>query len=174
LYELIKDAERVTEITTYRFPTNVRRHYERLAAFPVGLLVLGDAIASFNPLYGQGMSSAALQVQVLQDLLNERAQEKAPLRGLASTFFAKAAEVVDGPWTLAANADFAYPKTRGVRPPDPAESTRYFMALEGLCADDMEVHVLLTEVFNLVKPLSVLSEEPLRSRVLAQLQKHQA
>jgi hypothetical protein len=72
LYHLIKDAERVTDITHDRYPTSIRRHYERLSAFPQGLLVLGDALCSFNPTYGQGMSSAALQVQALPQLLTER------------------------------------------------------------------------------------------------------
>ena len=48
LYDLIKDAERVTNITHYRFPTSVQRHYERLTTFPEGFLVLGDAISSFK------------------------------------------------------------------------------------------------------------------------------
>jgi 2-polyprenyl-6-methoxyphenol hydroxylase-like FAD-dependent oxidoreductase len=73
LYHLIKDAERVSDITYYRFPTSIQRHYERLTTFPEGLVVLGDAISSFNPVYGQGMSSAALQVKALQQLLSERA-----------------------------------------------------------------------------------------------------
>jgi flavin-dependent dehydrogenase len=54
LYELIKNAERVADIITYRYPTAVRRHYERLPAFPEGFVVLGDAIASFNPVWGKG------------------------------------------------------------------------------------------------------------------------
>jgi 2-polyprenyl-6-methoxyphenol hydroxylase-like FAD-dependent oxidoreductase len=171
LYDLIKDAERVTDITTYRFPTSLRRHYERLPAFPERFLVLGDAISSFNPIYGQGMSSAALQVQALQDLLNERSQEKVPLDGLAQRFFAKAAEVVDAPWTLAANADFAYPKTTGERPPGVGEAARYFAALDALCAEDLQVHILVMKVINLVTPPSALNDEPLRSRVLAHMQK---
>jgi hypothetical protein len=133
--------------------------------------VLGDSISSFNPIYGQGMSSAALQVQALQDLLNERSQEKVPLDGLAQTFFAKAAEVVDAPWTLAANADFAYPKTTGERPPGVAEGARYFAALDALCAEDLQIHILVMKVINLVTPPSALNDEALPSRVLAQAQK---
>ena len=80
-------------------------------------------------------------------------------------------EVVSTPWTLAANFDFAYPQTTGERPPDLEEGARYFMALEALCAKDVQVQILVMEVINLAKPLSVLSEEPLRSRVLARMRR---
>src|SRR6266850_3151646 len=94
VYDLIKDAERVTDITAYRFPTSVLRHYERLTTFPAGFVVLGDAISSFNPFYGQGMSSAALQVKELQQLLAERGAESRGLEGLALSFFPKAAGII--------------------------------------------------------------------------------
>ena len=165
LYELIKDAERVAEIVQYKYPVSVLRHYEQLTAFPDGFLLLGDALCSFNPIYGQGMSSAALQVRELQQELTERAAGSGGLEGLALAFFPKAAEAVTTPWTLAANADFAYPMTKGERPANEKEDHAYFGALIGLTAEDMEVYKLVTEVFQLAKPLSALREEPLRSRV---------
>jgi hypothetical protein len=171
LYDLIKDAERVADITSYRYPTSVQRHYEQLPAFPDGFLVLGDAICSFNPFYGQGMSSAALQVQRLQHLLTERVAQSQGLAGLAQSFFPQAAEIIFTPWTLAALQDLAYPRTRGKRPAYLEEEGQYFAAVDALTAEDVEVHRLMVEVFNLMKPLSALREEPLRSRALEQLRK---
>jgi 2-polyprenyl-6-methoxyphenol hydroxylase-like FAD-dependent oxidoreductase len=170
LYDLLKDAERIADIVHYRFPTSRLRHYERLTAFPERFLVLGDAISSFNPIYGQGMSSAALQAKALQQLLAERVPETQGLDRLGLAFFPKAAEVVAAPWALAASFDFAYPQTSGTRPPDLEESSRYLTALDTLVAEDVEVQQLVTEVFQLAKPLSCLREEPLQSRVVERLQ----
>src|SRR5262245_6698055 len=130
LYDLIKDAERVSGITCYRFPTRVVRHYERLTTFPEGFLVLSDAISSFKPVYGQGMSSAALQVQALQQLLSEQATAAQGLAGLKQAFFPKAAEIIITPWTLAATQDWAYPQTQGARPADLEEGAQYFAAVD--------------------------------------------
>ncbi len=174
IYELLKGAERLSEIAPHRFPTSLRRHYERLVAFPERFLVLGDAISSFNPVYGQGMTSAALQVEALQHLLNERAEGTRQLEALAPAFFAEAAEVISAPWTLAANSDFAFPQTRGERPPGLEEGGRYFVALDALSAEDVQVQTLIMEVLSLTKPLSALSKEPLRGRVVAQMQKQSA
>ncbi|HLW70258.1 MAG TPA: hypothetical protein VKS22_06525 [Candidatus Binataceae bacterium] len=170
IHEIVMNAERVSEITHHSYPTAFRRHYERMPTFPDGFLVIGDALCSFNPVYGQGMSSAALQAEALQHVLNERAEGPAPLEGLAPAFFTKAAEVITTPWLLATISDFAYPQTRGVQPPGLEESGRYFAAVEALSADDAKLQALIVEVFSLAKPLSALSEEPLRSRVLAKMQ----
>src|SRR5262249_56053395 len=164
---IMEEAERVSDITTYRFPTSVQRHYERLTTFPEGFLVLGDAISSFNPFYGQGMSSAALQVQALRQLLTDSAAESRGLDGLALSFFPQAAQIIETPWTLTANQDLAFPQTQGERPADLEEGVRYLMALDSLTAEDDEVYRLLVDVLNLAKPLSALRQEPLRSRVEA-------
>ena len=170
LYEVIRDAERVDQISHFRFPTSVLRHYERLPSFPERFLVLGDAISSFNPVYGQGMSSAALQASALGRVLEEQTTSTQGLEGLAGAFFPKAAEVINAPWTLAANFDFAFPQTTGTRSSVPSEVRRYFLTLDALTAEDIEIHKILAEVFGLARPMSALWDEPVRSRVLARMQ----
>lgn len=166
LYLLIKNAERISDIVQHRFPASIRRHYERLTTFPDGLLVLGDAICSFNPVYGQGMTAAALQVKALQQVLTEHVAQTQGIKGLACSFFPRAAEIITTPWTLAAIFDLAYPRTRGTRPPNLKETARYVKAVDALTTTDEQVHRLMLEVFQLTKPLAALQEEPLRSRVL--------
>jgi hypothetical protein len=113
------------------------------------------------------MSAAAKQAEILREILSDRATQSRGLGGIASSFFTRAAEFNSTPWNLAAGADFAFPQTRGVRPPGAPERARYFAELDGLAQEDAEVLRLMTEVFHLVQPLSVLQEEPLRSRVLS-------
>jgi 2-polyprenyl-6-methoxyphenol hydroxylase-like FAD-dependent oxidoreductase len=174
LYEAMRNAERITDIALHRFPTSILRHYERMTSFPEGFLILGDAVCSFNPVYGQGMTSAAMQARALQSVLGARAGNGRGLSGLGAAFFPKAAEVISTPWTLAANFDFAYPQTVGERPPAMEEGARYFLALDALQVEDPEVQRLLVEVFQLIKPLSALWEGPIRDRVMAKLQRSTA
>lgn len=99
------------DVAYYPFPSNRRRYYETLDRFPDGLLVVGDAIASYNPVYGQGMSVAALQALVLHHTLANDG-----LEDLAIRFFDDAEPVIDTAWLMAIGADFQFSQTTGPKP----------------------------------------------------------
>jgi 2-polyprenyl-6-methoxyphenol hydroxylase-like FAD-dependent oxidoreductase len=132
-------------------------------------VVIGDALCTFNPIYAQGMSAAAKQARILQDVLTECAEQSGETSKIASAFFSQAAEFNRTPWTLAASFDFAFPQTRGIRPSGIDAQARYFATLDRLQSEDSEVRRLMTEVQHLLQPVSVLQQEPLRSRVLSRM-----
>ena len=109
VYNLVRDAEALTDPLPFKYPASCRRRYETLDRFPEGYLVFGDAICSFNPIYGQGMSVAALQARALASSLNSGSD------GLAKRFFTAAAKVVDNPWLMAVGGDLRYPAVEGPR-----------------------------------------------------------
>jgi len=99
------------EIAHYPFPSNRRYRYEDLDRFPEGLVVIGDAIASFNPIYGQGMSVAALEALVLHHAL-----ATGGLTDLGRRFFDRCEGILDVPWSIAVGGDFEFPQTEGSKP----------------------------------------------------------
>ncbi|MFC4552684.1 MULTISPECIES: FAD-dependent oxidoreductase [Halorussus] len=128
---VLDDHPRVGDVESYPFPSNRRNRYEDLRRFPAGLVVVGDAIASFNPIYGQGMSVAALEALLLHRALATGGREELPLR-----FFDGAADVVDVAWTMAVGADFGFPETQGPKPRGTAFSSWYLgRLLRGAHAD---------------------------------------
>ena len=165
MYDLIKDAERVADITSYRTPTSVWRHYERLTAFPEGFVVLGDAISSFNPFYGQGMSSAALQVRRYSNYCAERATASQGLEGLAQAFLPKAAEIVITPWTWQPTRIWRIHAHKKKSHRVLERGTLFFAPLIPPPPETMEDYRLLFKGFILFNPLAAFHEEPPPGRV---------
>jgi 2-polyprenyl-6-methoxyphenol hydroxylase-like FAD-dependent oxidoreductase len=166
IYNAIKDAKCVDGVARYGFPESVRRHFERLDAFPRGLLPIADAICRFNPVYGQGMSVAALEACLLRKLLETPRGD--PLAALAPTFFAEVQAIIDTPWSVAV-FDFVFPDTRGQRPADFETTLKFGIALTRLAAEDPAVHKLTAEVQNLLKPRNVYLDPGLVKRVFAKM-----
>ncbi|MER6629159.1 pyridine nucleotide-disulfide oxidoreductase [Streptomyces sp. NPDC000987] len=109
---LISGAEPLTGIHLSRSTSNVRRYLEKARDWPEGLVVLGDALATFNPAYGQGMSVAALGARVLRQELRQ-AGPTAP--GLARRVQRGVAGPVEAAWAVAVGQDIWYPGSRGGR-----------------------------------------------------------
>jgi 2-polyprenyl-6-methoxyphenol hydroxylase-like FAD-dependent oxidoreductase len=165
LYNAIRRARRVGKVARFGFPASVWRHYERLTAFPRGLLPFGDAFCRFNPIFGQGMTVAAQEAVLLDRLLG--AEEDDPLGALAAKFFVGAAELIETPWQQAVVPDFAMLQTTGERPTDLEARLKFGGALARLAMQDAEAHRVLTEVRHLLKPATALRERELVARVEA-------
>ncbi|WP_331713110.1 FAD-dependent oxidoreductase [Mycobacterium kyorinense] len=100
-------AEPLTDVAHYRFPSNRWRRYDKLARTPDGLLVVGDAMCSFNPVYGQGISVAAIEAIVLRHCLQHGD------RNLPRRFFHATAKEIRVAWHAAVGSDLALPQTPG-------------------------------------------------------------
>jgi 2-polyprenyl-6-methoxyphenol hydroxylase-like FAD-dependent oxidoreductase len=146
----------------------VRRHFEQVEEFPRGLLPIADAICRFNPVYGQGMSVAAMEACLLRRLLDRPAEDGDPIAALAPAFFAEVQALIETPWSVAM-LDFAFPDTRGQRPADFETTLRFSRALMQLAAEDPDIHRLTAEVQHLLKPRSVYRDPKLVQRVLAKM-----
>ncbi|MEV6931021.1 FAD-dependent oxidoreductase [Dactylosporangium sp. NPDC051485] len=156
--DLIAVAEPLTAVQGSRSSANRRLYYERLPAWPEGLVALGDAVAAFNPVYGHGMSVAAHSAAALDEGLAE-----AGLTGGAAGRIQRAVGArADDAWLLAASQDLCYPNCRAeVNDPRLSPSVlaqrRSFSDLIGATAlRDPAVSAAATKVTTLSEPISSL------------------
>ncbi|MFZ0160508.1 MAG: hypothetical protein WAL50_15885 [Kineosporiaceae bacterium] len=112
LAQIARECSPIGDAMVYRFPASRWRRWEKVSRRPLGLLMIGDAVCSFNPVYGQGMSSAAQQALALATLLQDGSHD---LPRLAAKVFA---HVVAVPWALATGSDRRYPGQAPKRLPE--------------------------------------------------------
>ena len=152
VHELLQRVEPVSDIVQHRLPSNLRRHYERLGDWPERYLVLGDGISSFNPVYAQGMTSAAMQADVLDALL----ATGGGLDGLWRPYYRRAAKVVDMAWRLAVGEDFRCPTTSGPKPAGTTLVNHYVARMHRATHVDPVVYRAFLDVMNLKRPATQL------------------
>ncbi|NEQ47934.1 MAG: 2-polyprenyl-6-methoxyphenol hydroxylase-like oxidoreductase [Leptolyngbya sp. SIOISBB] len=167
IYNAVKAATPATAIGIYHPPGNRLRHYERLSRQPQGFIALGDAVCSFTPIYGQGITVAALGAVLLQQCLQETA-----LAELPSCFHQELAKVNATPWIAATSQDAKYPNVKGLAQPPtlPEKAIGWYMdQLIQLTTKEPQVTLVLFNVFHMVQSSGALFQPSILLRVIQQL-----
>jgi 2-polyprenyl-6-methoxyphenol hydroxylase-like FAD-dependent oxidoreductase len=146
IYDVIKAAEPLGDPVAYKFRANLRRRYEKVARFPDGYLVFGDALCSFNPIYGQGMTVAAVEAVALGECLANGHDE------LAKRFFAQASKIIDTSWSAAVGNDLGFPEVEGPRTPMLRFLNWYVGKVHLAAHNDARVSIAFLKVINMVAP----------------------
>jgi flavin-dependent dehydrogenase len=160
--EVIAGSVPTSEPVMMRFPASQRRNYEKMRRFPDGLLVMGDAMCSFNPVYGQGMTVAALQALLLRRTI----AEGKGTQGIARRFFKGAAKVIDGPWSVSVGSDLRFPEVEGRRTARVRFVNAYVSRLHAAATADAVLGAAFIRVVNLIDPPTSLLSPRIVARVL--------
>jgi len=146
IHDVVARAEPLTDYHRYRYVASVRRRYEKLACLPENFLVFADALCSFNPIYGQGMTVAAQEALMLQQCL------RAGSSNLARRFFKAAAKIIDTPWNITVGNDLRHPRVEGPRPPMRRFINWYIGKLHLAATHDSTLAAAFLKVANLTMP----------------------
>ena len=162
LFETFSAAEPLSDIVLHHTPPNRRRYYEQLRDLPEGLVVTGDAVAAFNPTFGQGMSVGAMDAEALQDEIDRG--------GTGPGFCARAtraiAQVVDNPWAIVTAEDLRFDGVEGQRSVG-IRLTQWYMARVLRASNrDPKVYAAFLEVMNFKAPLTRLFQPGVAARAL--------
>ena len=158
--ELVAKAEPITDFYTTKFPASVRRRFERMRQAPDGFIAFGDAICSFNPVYGQGMSVAAVEAGVLRTCL------VGGIAGLRKRFYASVSPVVDAPWKVAVGNDLRLPGIAGKQDAMTQFLNWYVARLNRRAHNDAGLALAFQRVANLLTAPPSLLAPSVATRVL--------
>jgi 2-polyprenyl-6-methoxyphenol hydroxylase-like FAD-dependent oxidoreductase len=153
-FEAIKDAKPVSPAYLYKMPSNQRYYYERMERFPEGLIVAGDALCCFNPIFGQGITTAVLGAVALRETLGE--QKADPSKKFSQSYLQRTTGFNDVSWMLATGEDLRYPETQGKRTLGMKLVHWYTSQLTELCSVDKEVASTLLLVQHMKEPAGKL------------------
>lgn len=162
IYQAIRDADPLTDPVAFHFPASVWHRYEKLPRMPDGLVVIGDAVCCFNPIYGQGMAVAALEALALRQQLSSRRE---PRPGKVMADFARVIEV---PWDMAAGSDLAFSEVTGARSAKTRVGITYIPRLHAAAAHDAKLAATFLRVAGMLARPETLFRPDILLRVLRQ------
>ncbi|MBD8555177.1 FAD-dependent monooxygenase [Rhizobium sp. CFBP 8762] len=146
LHDAVRKLEPISEFKRFRLPGSLRRHYEKMSNWPGNYLVVGDALCSINPIYSQGMSVSAMQIETLEACIDSYLADKIEAKTLFERLFA----VTERSWQQAKDGDERLPEL-GIRPKWSGKLLNiYFDALIAASAHSRTITIALLKSNNLV------------------------
>lgn len=158
---MVEKSAPVSPVYSNRSMANRLRHYESWDA-PAGFVAVGDAVCAFNPVYGQGMSTAAVCARILGDAL---ARSDAADGSFPRRFLRAQARFLAQPWALSTGADLMFPDTEGDRPLAARVFSPYLRALTAAGASSRAIRMRFGEVVHMVRPAGALFAPRIAARV---------
>lgn len=160
LVQVLETAVPIEPECTFRTVADVRRRYAKTPT-PPGLLAVGDAIAHFNPAYGQGMTVAALEAVALRDLLRRHGDHR-----IAERFYPAADRIIDQAWRIVTTGDRMCPWVDGHDRRDVRLMNRWLDLVNEAATVDPAVTETFAAVSGFVAPASALFRPGFVVRVL--------
>jgi 2-polyprenyl-6-methoxyphenol hydroxylase-like FAD-dependent oxidoreductase len=177
IYEAIKTAEPLSEISSYRGTANRQRHYETLTSLPENFISIGDALCAFNPVYGQGITLAAESAILLDQCLRDQHKRyrAGQWTGFSHSFHRRLASKVRTPWLMATGEDLRWSQTVGTQPNLFTKAIQWYMdQVVSLLSEQGDVYQAFLEVTHLLKPPTSLFHPKILRKVIAKQMIRQA
>ncbi len=161
IYDALQHADPLDEPVAFRFPTTIRRHYEKMTRFPTGLLITGDAVTCFNPVYAQGQTVAALSALTLRQHLHTGATPNPHhyFRDLAH-------DVINAPWDMTHTVDLSYPDVPGHRSLKTRIGQAYLTRVQTAATRDGTITAAYMRAAGMIDPPNTLMHPRLILKVL--------
>lgn len=163
IHNMLASSEPLSELVAYGFPSSKRRYFEKLQRVPGGYVATGDAVCSFNPIYGQGMTCAAMDALALGRVLDRHGSTEP---AMVTEFYREVTRVLATPWRFAVGGDFAFPETTGPKPPAIGLINGYSRRVQLAAKVDPVVRKAFNAVQHLIEPPGLLFRPSIMARVL--------
>jgi len=160
--EFVGRAQRTSDFHRYHYREARLRHYASLSRRPARTIVIGDALCSVDPVFGQGMTVAALSAEVLEQCLREPADDP------SNVFWARVPAAYQTAWEVSTTEDFRYPEVSGHRPFGTRFAHWYTAQIHRLTSSDEDVYRRFARVMHLMSPPSHLLHPNVLRKVLLQ------
>lgn len=167
---VMRESTPLTEPLKYTHPESIRYHYEHLGERLDGLLVIGDAYCTLNPVYGQGITIAALEALTLRRVISTTGSGTTGAittgaittgdsgSSLARGYFKSVGKLVDEAWQTSASGDLRFPQVEGKRRPGTGLLNAYGEKFRAAASVDPVLGEAFLRVANMAdRPTKLLS-----------------